>query len=50
MLVEARRIRSKKTEGKRVKGDGDNVELMWEQVKWVIVERAREVCGSVRVG
>ena len=23
---------------------------MWEQVKWVMVESAREVCGSVRVG
>ena len=24
--------------------------LMWEQVKWAIVEIAREVCGSVKVG
>ena len=23
---------------------------MWEQVKWEMVESAREVCGSVRVG
>ena len=23
---------------------------MWEQVKWAMVESAREVCGSVRVG
>ena len=23
---------------------------MWEQVKWVIVESAREVCSSLRVG
>ena len=22
---------------------------MWEQVKWAIVESAREVCGSLRV-
>ena len=37
-------------EGKRV-GDGDdNVEHMWEQVKWAMIESAREVCGSVTVG
>ena len=36
---------------KRVEGDRDNnVEHMWEQVKRAIVESAREVCGSVRVG
>ena len=23
---------------------------MWEQVNWAMVESAREVCGSVRVG
>ena len=23
---------------------------MWEQVKWPMVESAREVCGSVKVG
>ena len=23
---------------------------MWEQVKWAMVESAREVCDSVRVG
>ena len=23
---------------------------MWEQVKWAMVESAREVCSSVRVG
>ena len=23
---------------------------MWEQVKWAMVESAREVCGAVRVG
>ena len=35
-------------EGKRVEWDGkNNVEHMWEQVKWEIVESAREVCGSV---
>ena len=36
---------------KRVEGDRDNnVEHMWEQVKRAMVESAREVCGSVRVG
>ena len=30
-------------------GWDNNVEHMWEQVKWAIVESAREVCGSVRV-
>ena len=28
----------------------DNVEHMWEQVKWPMVESPREVCGSVRAG
>ena len=38
-------------EGKGVEWDGDdNVEHMWDQVKWAMVESAREVCGSVRVG
>ena len=38
-------------EGKRVELDGkNNVEHMLEQVKWAMVEGAREVCGSVRVG
>ena len=38
-------------EGKGVKSDGDdNVEHMWEQVKWAMVESAKEVFGSVRVG
>ena len=23
---------------------------MWEQLKWAMVESAREVCGSVRLG
>ena len=60
----ARRIRSEKLrehqyregyarshEGKRVEWDGENnVVHMWEQVKRAMVERAREVCGSVRVG
>ena len=34
-------------EVKRVKGDGDNVEHMWEQVKRTMVRSAREVRGSV---
>ena len=59
-MVGARRIRSEKLredrcregytrslEGKRVEGDGDNVEHMWEQVKRAMVETVREVCGSV---
>ena len=38
-------------EGKRVEWDGENnIEYMWEQVKRAIVENAREMCGSVRVG
>ena len=38
-------------EGKRVEWDGENnVVHMWEQVKRAIVESAREVCGSVRIG
>ena len=62
MVVGDRRIRSEKlredrdregyarsVEGKRVEGDGDNVEHIWEQVKQAMVERAREVCGSVKV-
>ena len=36
-------------EEKGVEWDGFNVEHMWEQVKWAVVENAREVCGSVRV-
>ena len=28
----------------------ENVEHIWEQVKRAMVESAREVCGSVRVG
>ena len=57
----ARTIRSKKLrehqyregyvrclERKRVEWDGENnVDHMWEQVKWAMVESAREVCGSV---
>ena len=60
----ARRIRSDKLrehqyrkeyatslEGKRVEWDRENnVEHMWEQVKRAMVESAREVCGSARVG
>ena len=63
VVVGARRIRSEKLrkhqyregyarslEGKGVEWDGDdNVKHMWEQVKWAMVERATEVCGSVRV-
>ena len=38
-------------EGKGVEWDGDdNVEHMWEQVKWAMVKSAREVCSTVRVG
>ena len=64
VVVGARRIGSKKLrehryregygrslEGKGVKWEGDNnVERVWKQVKWAMVESAREVCGSVRVG
>ena len=56
MVVGARRIKSKKLredqyregytrslEGKSVEGDGDNnIEHMWEQVKWTMVECARK--------
>ena len=37
-------------EGKRVERDGDNVKHMWKQVKQVMIESIREVCGSMRVG
>ena len=64
MVAGARRIRSKKLredryregyatrslEGKRVEGDGDHVEYMWEEVKWVMVQSARGGCRSVTVG
>ena len=37
--------------GKRVEWDGENnVKHMWELVKWAVVESARELYGSVRVG
>ena len=37
--------------GKGVEWDEENnIEWIWGQVKRVIVENAREVCGSVRVG
>ena len=62
MVLGARRIRSEKfredqhrkenarsVEGKRVEGDGDNAEHMWEQVKRAMVESAREVYGSTRL-
>ena len=64
VVVGARRIKSenlrehqyregyvRSLEGKGVKWDGDNdVDHMWEHVKRAMVESAREVCGSVRVG
>ena len=64
VVDEARRIRNEKLrehqyregyarslEGKGVEWDRENnVEHIWEQVKRVMVESAREVCGSVRVG
>ena len=38
-------------EGKEIEWDGENnVEHMWDQVKWAKFESAREVCGSVRLG
>ena len=38
-------------ESKRVDWDvGKNVEQIWEQVKRAMVDSAREVYGSVRVG
>ena len=38
-------------EGKELEWDGDNnVVHMWEQVKRAMLETARELCGSVRVG
>ena len=63
MLFGARRIKSEKLrehlyreryirslEGKGVEWDAENnVEHMWKQVKWAMVESAREVCDSVRV-
>ena len=64
VVVRGRMIRSKKLrehqykegyarslEGKGVEGDGkNNVEHMREQMKQAMVESAREVCDSVRVG
>ena len=64
VVVGARSIRSEKPkehqsteeyarslEGKGVEWDGNNnFEHIWEQVKRVMVESARKVCGSVRVG
>ena len=63
-MVGTRKLRSRKLgecyecegyvrslEEKGVEWVGDNkVEHMWEQVKWAMVESAREMCGSVRVG
>ena len=38
-------------EGKGIEWDGDdNVEHMWDPVKQAMMESAREVWGSVRVG
>ena len=64
VVVGAWRIRSEKlsghhyiegyarsVEGKGVEWDGNNnAEHIWQQVKWAMVESAREVCGSVRGG
>ena len=42
---------AKSLQGNRVEEDGENnVEHMWEQVKQAMVESAREVYASVRVG
>ena len=41
---------SRSLEEKRVEGDRDDVEYMWEQVKREMVESAREVRGSRIVG
>ena len=63
MVIGARRIRSEKLrehqyregyarslEGKEIEWDGDNnVEHIWKQVKWAMVESVREVCGSVKM-
>ena len=57
-MVGARKIRSEKLrehqyrEGYTSSLDvmEKTVEHMWEQVKRAMVESAREVCGSVRVG
>ena len=63
VVVGARRIRSEKLrehqyregsarslEGKEVKWEGENnVKHMWEQVKQIMVESARELCGSMKV-
>ena len=63
MVVGARRIGSEKLrehqyreecarslEGKGVEWGGDNnIEQMWDQVKWAMVESGREVYGSVKV-
>ena len=38
-------------EGKRVEWDRENnVEHMWEQLKWAVVGSSKEVYGSVQVG
>ena len=63
VVVGARKIRSEKVsdhqyrggyvrslKGKGEEWDGDNVEHIWEQEKRAIVESAREVCGSMKVG
>ena len=62
-MVGARRTRNEKLkvnqcrecyarslEGKREEWDGkNNVEHMWDQVKWAMIESAREMCGSMKV-
>ena len=42
----ARSYKSKNVEWDKI---GDN-EQIWEQVKWPMVDSAKEVCSSVRVG
>ena len=56
VMVEARRISSVKLREdrcrvKRVEEEGDNnIEHMWEEVKWAMFESAKEECGLVRMG
>ena len=49
--VQKRDIYARSLEGKRVAQDGENnIKHIWEQGKQAIIESAREVCGSVRIG
>ena len=44
-LVQYREGYAMSVERKGIEWDGDNnIEHMWEQIKWVMVESAREVC------